>query len=252
VAARRGARPPREKPEQIADELRALIVSGQVADGTLLGRELELVERFGVSRPSLREALRILEVQGLISVERGVLGGIFVRRPDERLTARTAALLLQARNVSLADVHTARSQLEPLAARRVAESASRRAAAAELGAIVDRQEQSMADVEAFAPTNAAFHQRLLALAGNQTLAIVAEMLTDIVDSAVEAASADGGVAAPVANRRRSVRSQRRLVELIESGDGPGAEAHWRSHMVGVGRMVLGDQAAAVVDLIDHY
>ncbi|WP_307875411.1 FadR/GntR family transcriptional regulator [Frankia nepalensis] len=121
MVARKGARPPREKPQQIADEIRTLIVEGRLADGDLLGRELELVERFGVSRPSLREALRILEVQGLISVERGVLGGVFVRHPDERLAAHTAALVLQARNVALSDVHVARSHLEPLAARPVAE-----------------------------------------------------------------------------------------------------------------------------------
>jgi len=53
----------REKPQQIADELRALIVGGEFDEGELLGREPELVERFGVSRPSLREALRILETE---------------------------------------------------------------------------------------------------------------------------------------------------------------------------------------------
>ena len=82
----------REKPEQIADELRSLIVSGELAEGDSLGREPDLVERFGVSRPSLREALRILEAEGLITVVRGVLGGVVVHQPNERMTARTAAL----------------------------------------------------------------------------------------------------------------------------------------------------------------
>src|SRR5438445_11947364 len=108
---------PREKPQQVADDLRALIVSGELSDGDSLGREPELVERFGVSRPSLREALRILEAEGLISVVRGMRGGVIVHEPDERMTARTAALVLQARKVSLADVHAARSLLEPTAVR---------------------------------------------------------------------------------------------------------------------------------------
>lgn len=244
--------PPREKPQRIADELRGQIVSGQLADGDLIGRESDLVERFGVSRPSLREALRILEVQGLISVERGVLGGIFVRRPDERLTARSAALMLLARNVSLADVFVARSHLEPLAARRAAGLETRSAVAAELGALIDEQERAMDDPESFARVNAEFHQRLLALAGNQTLAVVAEMLTDIVARAVAAASQGQGLAGPIANRRRSVRAQRRLVEFIRSGDGAAAEAHWRSHMIALGKVAAGGRADAVVDLIDDY
>src|SRR5262245_65248684 len=104
---------PREKPQRIADEIRRLVVSGKVADGDWLGHEPELVARFRVSRPSLREALRILEAEGLISVVRGVRGGVIVHAPDHRLAARTAALVLQARNVSLADVHHARALLEP-------------------------------------------------------------------------------------------------------------------------------------------
>ena len=71
-----------------------------------------------MSRPSLREALRILEAEGLITVVRGVLGGVVVHQPDERMTARTAALVLQARNVTLGDVHEARSMIEPAAVAR--------------------------------------------------------------------------------------------------------------------------------------
>src|SRR3977135_568307 len=92
----------REKPEQIADELRSLIVSGELSEGDSLGREPELVERFGVSRPSLREALRILETEGLVTVVRGVRGGVVVHEPDGKTAARSAAVLLQARNVPLA------------------------------------------------------------------------------------------------------------------------------------------------------
>ena len=73
-----------------------------------------------MSRPSLREALRILEAEGLVTVVRGVRGGVVVHEPDERMTARTAALVLQARNVPLADVFEARSLLEPIAAKAIA------------------------------------------------------------------------------------------------------------------------------------
>jgi DNA-binding FadR family transcriptional regulator len=236
----------------VADELRALIVSGELAEGDSLGREPELVDRFGVSRPSLREALRILEAEGLVTVVRGVLGGVVVHEPDRRMTARTAALVLQARNVSLADVYDARSLLEPVAVRVVAESRGRRAAAAELRRLTAEQEKVIEDPEGFGRANARFHEHLVALAGNQTLSIVAEMLNEIVARAVTAVSKTGSHADSIAVRRRGIRSQRRLAELIESGDAAQAEEHWRSHMAVVGRVMLGQEATTVIDLMDHY
>jgi DNA-binding FadR family transcriptional regulator len=178
----------REKPQLIADELRALIVSGELSEGDSLGHEPDLVERFGVSRPSLREALRILEAEGLITVVRGVRGGVVVHEPDERMTARTAALLLQARNVPLADVFEARSLLEPIAAKAIATMRGRRAAIEHLRSLIHEEEAAIGDPERFGIANAAFHQQLVSLAGNQTLSIVAEMLNEIVVRAVTAVS----------------------------------------------------------------
>ena len=89
----------------------------------------------------------------------------------------------------------------------------------------------------------------MSLAGNQTLAIVTEMLDEIVVRAVTAVSQTGDVVESRATRRRGLRSQRRLLELIEAGDAAGAEDHWRAHMAVVGRVLLGQQASTVVDLL---
>jgi GntR family transcriptional regulator, transcriptional repressor for pyruvate dehydrogenase complex len=258
TAGKRGAvqpgerAPVREKPQQIADQLRQLIVSGDLCEGDSLGREPELVERFGVSRPSLREALRILEVEGLISVVRGMRGGVVVHEPDERMTARTAALVLQARNVSLADVHEARSLLEPTAVRVVASLRSRRAAASELQGLIADQVRVVMDPDAFGPANARFHERLVALAGNQTLRLVAEMLNEIVAQAVTAVSKTGSTDRSIATRRRGIRSQEKLISLIHAGKASAAEAHWHAHMSVVGRVLLGRRATTVVDLMDYH
>jgi DNA-binding FadR family transcriptional regulator len=241
--------PLREKPQKIADELRAMIVSGKLSEGDSLGREPELVERFGVSRPSLREALRILEAEGLITVVRGVYGGVVVHEPDHRMTARTASLVLRARNVSLADVFEARAELEPLAAKAIASRRSRRAAVAELSGLIDKEDASVEDPECFRVANAEFHEHLVALGGNQTLSIVAEMLNEVVVRAVEAVSKTDDVVGSLSTRRRELRSQRRLVELLEAGDAAGAEEHWRAHMAVVGRVMLGQKASTVVDLL---
>jgi DNA-binding FadR family transcriptional regulator len=251
VVAKRTSRPQREKPQQIADELRSQIVSGELVEGDSLGREPELVERFAVSRPSLREALRILETEGLVEVVRGLHGGVVVRAPNHRMAARTAAVLLQARNVSLADVFEARSTLEPLAARAVAASRRRKAAADELRTLIAAEQDALEDPENFAEANAQFHERLVALAGNQTLTIVAEMLNEIVVRAVTAVSRAEDIVGSRATRRRGIRSQERLVQLIEEGNASGAEEHWRAHMSIVSRVMLGQEAATVIDLLHH-
>jgi len=243
---------PREKPQQIADELRQLIVAGQLADGESIGHEPDLVERFGVSRPSLREALRILEAEGLITVKRGVLGGIVVHQPNGRMTARTAALLLQARNVPLADVYDARGLIEPVAARVVAQSRSRKSAAAELRRLTAEQLEVIDDPEAFGRANSAFHARLVELAGNQTLRIVAEMLAEVVARAVAAVSQPDEGKDTAATRARGLRSQARLAALIEAGDAAEAEAHWAEHMRVAGRVLLAQRARTVIDLMQHY
>jgi DNA-binding FadR family transcriptional regulator len=241
----------REKPQQIADELRTSIVSGKLSDGESLGREPDLVERFGVSRPSLREALRILETEGLIRVVRGLHGGVVVQSPDHRMTARTAALVLQSRNVSLADVFEARGMLEPLAAKTVASSRRRRSAATELLLLIDEERATLEDPEAFGHANARFHERLVALAGNQTLSILTEMLDEIVVRAVTAVSRGEDNVGSIATRRRGIRSQEHLVELIRSGEAQEAEDHWRSHMSIVSRVMLGQGSKTVIDLLHH-
>jgi GntR family transcriptional regulator, transcriptional repressor for pyruvate dehydrogenase complex len=253
AAARRGTgEKSREKPELIADELRSMIVTGKLLDGSSLGRESDLVERFGVSRPSLREALRILEAEGLVKVVRGVRGGVVVRQPDERITARNAALVLQFRNTTIADVHEARSVIEPAAAKMLASARNRRAAAGELRKIIAVERDTVDDPVRYGEASTEFHERLVALAGNQTLGIVAEMLNEIIARAVTAVSQTPSKRNSLPVRQRGIRSQERLIELIAIGASNDAEAHWRAHMDAVGKVMIGHMAKTVVDLLNHY
>jgi DNA-binding FadR family transcriptional regulator len=247
----RGA--PREKPQRIADELRQLIVTGALNEGDSLGHESDLVERFGVSRPSLREALRILETEGLITVVRGVQGGVVVHEPDERMTARTAALVLQSRNVSLADVYDARSLLELTAVRVLASARARRGIVSQLRRAIVDEERAIEEPTAFGRANARFHESLVELAGNQTLTVMAEMLNEIVAKAVITVGQSEPTQDSVRTRRRGLHSQERLVDLIGAGEVAAAEQHWRKHMAVVGRVLVGPRAgSAIVDLTNHY
>jgi DNA-binding FadR family transcriptional regulator len=105
--------------------------------------------------------------------------------------------------------------------------------------------------DAFGLANARFHERLVALAGNQTLAIVAQMLTEVVARAVTAVSKAGSMKDSASTRRRGMRSQERLVALLEAGKVSEAEAHWSTHMTIVGRLLLADGADTVIDLMHH-
>jgi GntR family transcriptional repressor for pyruvate dehydrogenase complex len=90
--------------EMVADVLRRRILAGQLADGSMLPKQEELIDEFGVSKPSMREALRILETEGLITVQRGNVGGAIVHAPQASNAAYMLGLVLQSRSVSLYDV----------------------------------------------------------------------------------------------------------------------------------------------------
>jgi GntR family transcriptional regulator, transcriptional repressor for pyruvate dehydrogenase complex len=102
----------------LANELRERILSGEFVEGTPLPPERELVVQTGMSRTTVREALRILEVQGLIRIKAGRAGGAFVRTPGEESVASSLELLIRGRQIRLASVHEA---IEPSCARLAAE-----------------------------------------------------------------------------------------------------------------------------------
>ena len=106
----------RRTAEIIADELRRQIIEGELSDGDLLPRQEVLVEQFNVSLVSLREALRILETEGLLSVRRGNRGGAVVHAPAKASAAYMLGLLLQSDYVPLGDLGTALQELEPMCA----------------------------------------------------------------------------------------------------------------------------------------
>ncbi|WP_319454532.1 MULTISPECIES: FadR/GntR family transcriptional regulator [unclassified Mycobacterium] len=239
------------KPKQIADKLRGLIIASGLDEGDLLGTEANLIDRFDVSRPSLREALRILEADGLISIVRGSLGGVVVHRPDQRMTARAAAVVMQSRSVALADVFDASAVIEPAAARMVATSRAHQRAAGQLREAIIDEKRTVNDPTACTNAMIRFHSDIVHLSGNQTLILVCEMLNEVIARAI----ADVLIrteSEPISARRRTIRSHEALADLIAAGDGDGAQAHWNTHMARLRRSLLGESAGNVVDLTRHH
>src|ERR1051325_7943592 len=104
----------------IADELLSQIIRGVLPEGASLPSEASLMEQFGVSRPTLREAFRVLEAESLITVRRGAHGGARVSAPDADVAARFAGLILEYRGATLGDIYRAAAVIEPPCARPLA------------------------------------------------------------------------------------------------------------------------------------
>src|ERR1700737_1498407 len=127
----------------LARALRERILSGELPEGTALPAERELVKQTHMSRATVREALRILEVQSLVRVKAGRAGGAFVQRPTTTSMASSVSLLIRGRRIKLVDLMEAREALVPLCA----ESAARNRTDDDL-AELDRANEAIADPEA--------------------------------------------------------------------------------------------------------
>ena len=213
--------------EIVAGRLRQQIIRGTLREGDLLRSEAELMEQFGVSRPTLRETIRILESESLIAVTRGSRGGARVLAPDIRVAARYAGLFLQHSGATLEDVQAARVLLEPQAARRLAEERAESAISV-LRNHITLESAALADGPEFAQLSTRFHELIMELAGNQTLALIVGMLRDIIETHTARALTPEAIAATRTDL--AVRSHKKLVDFIEAGEADKAMSHWREHV----------------------
>lgn len=210
---------PQKMAEHIAEQLRGQIVRRELADGDYLPVEAELSEFFDTSRPTMREAFRILEVEGLLHIRRGGRFGPQVCAPDPTVTARNLGLLLQYKDVELSDVYDAFLDIVPTAARRLAEQHTEadlerlRQQRARCEAVVD-------DGSAFLDESTEFSLLIVELAGNQVLAVLSRLLADVVRAHRQAMSAyfeaKPGVRAKRAND--VLESTATVIDMIEVGD----------------------------------
>jgi GntR family transcriptional repressor for pyruvate dehydrogenase complex len=236
--------------ELVAAQLRGQIVRGELREGDALPQEGELMQRFGVSRPTLREALRVLEGEALITVHRGARGGARVHTPDGDTAAQFAGLVLQFRGATVADVYDARRALD-LAALRIivvrgtgpdlaalSENVAEMEHATEPGDIIELHDE--------------FHRLLVHLADNQTLVIFEQMIHHIIGQHGRFQIVRRNRLEVRANAMGGVRTHARLLELLRSGDDPdGAIEIWRHHLDELAKMVLlGDDETTVLELLD--
>jgi GntR family transcriptional regulator, transcriptional repressor for pyruvate dehydrogenase complex len=211
----------------VAAELRRRIATGELKPGDRLPPEDGLMQEFDLARTTLREALRVLESEGIITVERGRRGGPRVTSPPIDRLARTLALHLQMEHTTLADLDAARQLIEPHLAARMALSHSEDDLEALEDAIADAATAAKeGDREAFAIAATKVHEAIGEYSGNTTLSLVARMLHEVVSEYYRFAASS----TTQDLMERAVRSYRRLRRYIENGDAEGAADHWRKQL----------------------
>lgn len=238
--------------ELVAASLRRRIVTGELKVGDPLPNEATLMEQFGVSRPTLREAFRILESEAIITVLRGAHGGARVLAPDSSAAARYTGLLLQYQGVPLVDVYRARASLEVTAVGMLA-AGSRGGELDTFAALIDAGADLVDDAEAFARHDVDVHQALIDLSGNQTLAVLAGMLVHIIDAHNALfIAAHGGDRGQVGDEPAALAAHRaylKLLGLMRAGDAIAAQEFWRKHLDVLETFMIGDSATTLVEVL---
>lgn len=205
-------------PRNVVEHLQGLILQGNLKSGERLPSQRDLAEQLGVSRPSLREALTVLETKGLVTVRAG--SGVFVSRPAER-----GPLWRYADRCTPRDVYEARFGLEGYAARLAAPRVGP-AESARLTDLVARMDDAFRrdDLADMSLIDAGFHEYIFELSGNPMLAAMYRPVRDMAEESQRL---------PMAWRERlgeTPREHRLIAEKLIARDAPGAEHAMQEHV----------------------
>lgn len=207
--------------EMLVDQILGFVTAGQLKAGDKLPAERELAERFAVSRPTVREALRALSVLGVIEIRHG--GGAFVSELDATALLGPLAFFLSLSDVSVDKLYEARCLIEgqicALCAGRITPEQVE-----ELDRLIDEQEGARRDAEHYLELDSQFHARLGEIADNPFLARASASLNVLgIEFRKLAASTK---AAPT----RSIADHRAILRALKSADVEGARAAMVAHM----------------------
>jgi GntR family transcriptional regulator, transcriptional repressor for pyruvate dehydrogenase complex len=214
--------------EEVVRQLQSLMRSGALRPGDRLPAERELSARFGVSRATIRQALEVLDHNGLI--ERRIGDGTFAADASAASVTSLVTALRLAQG-SLTDQLELRELVEP----QVARLAARRASAGDVAILrqcVARQEQCMARGVPFVDDDSAFHLAIARAASNDLLTKMVEGIHELLRASRERSlHAPGGM-------RRSLDGHLRILETIDRHDDRGAYEAMHAHLLDVRRLIL--------------
>ncbi|MGR4010217.1 FadR/GntR family transcriptional regulator [Leucobacter sp. 1207-22] len=215
-------------PDRLSVDIERLILDGKLAPGDRLPPERELAEHLGVSRVSIREALRELENRGLIDRKPG--RGTIVLSPGEQSPmAESIGTAVNAAEAEIRDIMELRAILEPPIARLTAGRAKSRDVA-QLRELVEAMEKETSN-ERYAELDRAFHQTIAQYTHNPLLALINEQL------AQQIAPSRAKRYQTSERRNASSRAHRLIFEAIEAGNGEAAEQAARDHVLDIAHQI---------------
>jgi DNA-binding FadR family transcriptional regulator len=218
----------------VADRVKESIIASGLAEGDRLPSEKELAKTHGYARGTVREALRILEHEGVINLKSGPAGGIFVGRIAYEAVARSLAFLFHLREVSVSELITARSELEAACGYLAALNASEDNLRA-LEASVQRMEQAIGDSDRQAAENLVFHLEVVKASKNTVFQIILESLREVMYDPT------AHVFYSVETQKEAVHAHRKILEAIVSREPMIAARRIRKHLSVFLRYVLETQ-----------
>lgn len=211
-------------PDVLARELRERILSGEIEEGAALPAERELVKQTQMSRATVREALRILEVQNLVKVKAGRAGGAFVQRPTTTSMANSVGMLIRGRQIKLADLMETREALEPFCA----ELAAAKRTTEDLETL-DRANEAIEDprseLDRFLQANLDWHVGVAIASHNELLiGFMAALSQAIYAGTANASFIDDKV------RAETARAHKSITKAIRDQDAETAGRRMRRHV----------------------
>lgn len=228
----------------LANDLRERILRGEFPAGTALPPERELVNQTRMSRTTVREALRILEVQGLVVVKTGRSGGAFVQQPGGEAVASSVSLLIRGQQLRLTALLETREAIEPACASLAAryrtddDLAALDAANATIGDL-------SAPLETFLQANVDWHLAVATASHNELLTGFMSALSDAIYSSTEnRAFIDDDV------RKTTFKAHKTITDAIRSGDPAAAMRRMTKHVHGYAEAVVQVEERTEIELPD--
>jgi GntR family transcriptional regulator, transcriptional repressor for pyruvate dehydrogenase complex len=227
--------------EIVAAQVRDEILTGRLKEGDVLANQEQLFSEYQVSPPALREAMRILETDGLITVRRGNIGGAVVHAPTPQRAAQMIAMVLQTRATPPTEVSEALGYLEPICAGLCAGREDRDMEVVPvLTELMEKQAASIDDIEAYLRYSSEFHRSLVTLCGNEPMIVVIGALETIWsahdalvwETIADVTDVEADPDSPLARktRRAALRAHHKLVAEIANGDSPKATTLAAAHL----------------------